>query len=561
MPQNDTLGEIKGLPAGATVEPIVASNGTIRGLPAGAVVEPISKAAEKTDLSRAAKPFSAADEKQYTRPVAGLPQGATVEHIDPAETIYKQTIAEGQSPERAQLRVNEYNYAIKQGLNPERAQQFANSLQWNDTTPQTMTPEQIKAVADNVRAMSPEDREKQFIYGDPDEFAKGYAEARQRGMSDADAVEYGSSNSAQRAMMRAGQWAAPKWTNLKAGILHALGARDDKGHLTTQQAAEAPLAASLLGRNQQDLNFQTYKEASWVDKHFGKIAGSIDAHLANLVNGLTTPEMAAIEIASFGTAGVEGALPEVADTATTAAKATRFAQRTIRTTSQLAHAGFTAQMAAGSAESFGTAASEAKKGDYSEAIAYTIDGLVNGWMASTGVRSLEAHAEVREALDDTTRKVYPDKTFTQLSDKQQALMVQRLIDDDPKFKNAADASAKQLQKNAKRLQQRYSEAVNQTWNPNAAQRVLTDLHAERAETARKEQVQKVLDTIKAQVQKRTDEIRAQEDERQAAISEGREERKKAAVEDREQVQQTAAEIAKGREETYANRQALGEIPN
>ena len=555
MPSTDTFGEIKGLPAGATVEPIVASNGTIRGLPKGAVVEPISKTTGAADPSRSNQPLSAADEKKYTLPVAGLPQGASLHPVEPTpqEKLYQSTVSEGQSAERAQKRVDEYNYAIKQGLSPERAQQFAANLQWNDTTPKVMTAEETQALADNVRAMSEEDRKKLAstlilqLFGNqisPDEFAKGYAEARARGMSDEDAVEYGSSNTVQRAMMRAGQWAAPKWTNFKAGILHVLGANDTDAqgkpfHVSTQEAAEAPLVATISGQTRQDYAFNTYKDADWVDKHFGKVAGSLQSHLDNLIAGFTTPDMAAIEIASAGTGAVESALPEVGTELTAAARATRFTQRAVRTTTQLAHAGFTAQMATGTAQSFGSAWNEGKQGNVSEAIGYTLDGLVNGLMTVAGARAADAHTEVRHALDETTSKVYPDKKFSQLSDKQQALMVQKLIDDDPRFREAAGVSQKQMQKNARKLQQRYSEGLSQTWNPKASSRIVTDLHTERSETARKEQIQKVLDTIKAKVQERTEELQKQTEEsvqfagaRRTAIEQLREDERRQAAESR-----------------------------
>jgi hypothetical protein len=224
-------------------------------------------------------------------------------------------------------------------------------------------------------------------------------------------------------------------------------------------------------------------------------------------------------------------------------------------------------MATGSAESFGAAWNEGKQGNVSEAIGYTLDGLVNGLMAAGGVRSADAHAEIRTALDETTSKVYPDKKFSQLSDKQQALMVQRLIDDDPKFREAAGASAKEAAKTAKRLQHRYSEAVQASWNPNAVSRAVSDIHGERAETARKEQVGKVLETLRAKVRERTEELKRQAEEstefinaQQAAVQGLREQDRREAAASRAAIQQTAEEISKGREETFANRQALGVIP-
>ena len=490
------------------------------------------------------------------------------------QKIHDATISEGQSEERANQRVNEYNYAIKQGLNPDRAEQFAQSLQWNDTPKKVVSEEEKKQLAENYAAIPIEERRKGgvFLVTDPQEFANGYAEARAMGMDEDDAYRYGRSQPAVRATMRAGQWLEPKWRNLKVGILSALGARDSDSqgnpyHVSVEEAADAPLVATLFGQTRQDYAFNTYKDASWVDKHLGKKIGTAQAALDNLIAGFTTPEMAAIEIASAGTGTIEGMLPEVGESLTVGARATRFTQRAIKTTSKLAHAGFTAQMAQGTVESGIGVGQSLYKGDTDSAITYTVNGIVNGLMSYGGMRSIDAHAEFSHAIDETTSKVYPDKKFAQLSDKQQALMIQRLIDDDPRFKEAADASEKQMQKNARRLQQRYSEALSQTWNPNAAQRVVTDLHAERAETARKEQVQRVVDTIKAKVQERTGELRKQAEEsaqfigaRQTAIQDARAgERKEAAV-SRANILQTAEEIAKGREETFASRQAVGELP-
>jgi hypothetical protein len=483
----------------------------------------------------------------------------------PQQKIYDATIAEGQSPERAWKRVHEYDYGIKQGgMNPDRAQQFAMNLRWSDTPAKVLTPEEKQNILQSYSAMSPEERVRQGVAVEPQQFVDGYAEAKARGMSEEDSIDYGNATPVMRATMRAEQWGAPKWGNFKAGVLRVLGADDKISHVTTKEAAESPLVATISGQTGQDYAFNTYKDASWVDKHFGKVAGEIQSHWDNLVAGLTTPDMAAIEIASGGSGILEGALPEVGESASVAAKATRFTQKTIRTTSQLAHAGFTAQMATGSGQSFGAAWNAGKEGNVSEAIGYTLDGLVNGLMAYGGERSIEAHHEILNALDDKTSSIYPDKKFSQLSDKQQGLMIQKLIDDDPRFKQAADSSERQMQRQVKALHRRYSEGLQGAWNPNAAHRAITDLRAERAETARKEQIQKVVDTLKAKVQQRTSELRIEAEENQDWDTERRrkanKERGRAEVERREQIQQTAEQIARGREETLSNRQALSEIP-
>lgn len=502
-----------------------------------------------------------------------LPSTVHVSQLEqtPQQKILKAATDQGYSPEDAQRRVNEYDYAIKQGLSPERAEQFASGLQLK-AQKKVLSQQEIQQVADWYGAIPLEDRQKGGIgrVTNPQEFAQGYAEAKALGMDDSEAQEYGRSQPFVRAGMRATKWSGDRWSNAEQGMLRLLGGRDEKSHVKAEDAVEGSLIPSLLGQTRQDWELNRFREVDWIDKHYGKTLGTLQKHIDNLITGFTTPDMAAIELASLGTGTVESLLPEVGAEATAGAKATRFAQRAVRTTSKLAHIGFTSQMAQGTVESGSEAVRQWGLGNKSEAAGYALDALVNGVMAGSGMRSIDAHAEVRNALDNKSTEVL-GKKFGKLSDQQQALMIERLIEDDPEFQKAADASEKQAQKAARKLQHRYSEAVGQAWNPNAAQRALKAIHAEKAETARKSGIQAIADTIKAHVERerqesqlyadrRSEQESDQERERQEGIQQRRRDERIAAVRNRAEEQRTAEATTKAREQTFADRQAVGEIP-
>ena len=309
------------------------------------------------------------------------------------------------------------------------------------------------------------------------------------GDSEGEAQEYGRSQPPVRAAIRASNWTGDKYTDAKKGLLWLLGGRDEASHVKSEDVVSGSLVPTLFGQTQQEYEYQIQRNADrleknlaphvdWIDKRIAPSVAALQEHLDHLIAGFTTPDMAALEAATLGGGTVEGMLPEVAE-ATTAARATRFAQRTIRTTSKLAHIGFTTQMAQGTVESGSESAKQFAKGNVSEGMGYALDALVNGFMATSGVRSAGAHAEVHSALDEKTGEIFSGKKFDQLNDQQQALIVNRLIEDDPKFKSAADASEKEARKAARKLTNRYSEALQQSWNPNAAQRAINDIHAER----------------------------------------------------------------------------------
>ena len=419
----------------------------------------------------------------------------------PQERILQATVGEGYTPEDAQRRVHEYDYAVKQGLSPERAEKVANALKLK-ATKKILTPEEKQNVA-NWYAALPIEKRKEGGVGlvtDPQEFANGYAEARAMGLDDNEAEEYGRSQPLVRAGIRTSNWTGDKFTNAKKGMLWLLGGRDEVSHVKAEDAVSGSLVSALMGMTSQDREFQTQKDADWIDKHIGHPVAVLQEHINHLIDGFTTPDMAALEIATLGGGTVEGMLPEVGTELTAAARATRFAQRTIRTTSKLAHIGFTTQMAEGTVETGSESVKQFAKGNVSEGMGYALDAIVNGLMVAGGMHSVDAHAEVRSALDRKTGEVYSGKRFDQLSDQQQGLIVNRLIEDDPKFKAAADASEKEARKAAIKLRNRYGAALNQTWNPNAAERAIRKLHVDRAELAIRKQENAVLEAARKAVE-------------------------------------------------------------
>lgn len=457
MPSTDTLGDIKGLPAGATVEPIVASNGTIRGLPAGAVVEPISKAAAPSDPSRAAKPFSAADEQKYTRPVAGFPAGATLHPVEQRPTA-------------------------------------------------------------ELRAWTPSLGEKTKLWF----------------------LNTGTGKTVANSFNDIHQLASNMWTRLQ----------------------------EPFGGDPQQFEDLKKKQNDFIDTHIPKqIVGS--EKVGSIVRGaakgtlefgeqMTSPVQIGLMVGTFGEnalaqAAYKAGLPKLVPVA--------------RTIGKLIQAEFISQMAEGAYTNVRDAAKGYASGNWEQATEQAVNGLASLVMAKAGIDHVDAVERVQSDLNKSSTEVFNQK-FDKLPPESQGIVIDRAIENSPEYKammenvDAKNESEREKIRSRRQMKlARYSaHAFGEAWNPNAAQRVITDLHAERAETARKEQVQKVVDAIKAKVQERTDALRAQEEERQAAVREGREERQKAAVESREQVRQTAEEISKGREETFANRQTLGEIP-
>ena len=523
-----------------------------------------------------------------------------LEALTPQEQIFHDTVNEGYSEQQAQQRQQEYDYAIKHGLSPERSKQFAMSMHFKSGAKENITEDQKAQITTKIGGMTEQERHQQFIMGDPKAWTEGYAEARRMGMPEEEAVEYASGNSVQRYMMRAGDYLGDKWTDVKTGMLHMIGA-NDTGHVTAREAAEAPLVATLAGQTERDYEFSSYKDADWVDKHFGKWLGTAQKHLDDTIAGFTTPDMAAIEIASLGTGAVaRGTIGELADVAEEGQELSRAqrigrgvgravsripgaeragkvaegaekavqavrearvpvsAQRTARTIQKLAHAAFTAQMAQGITESVAAGFESARKGDYAEASGYAVDALVNGFMAGGGIVHDQAEFKIKNDLESKTQEVYgEEKKFGKLTDQQQAVVINKLVEDDPNYTAAANESEKEMAKRARILNRRYNESLNQAWNPNAAQRAIRDIHFERAETARKDAVGKVIQAIKDQIAQRTKEIEEGEktaERNRQARRDLREDRK-----EQERIRNRSEwydkkEVAQSREQAFTQRQ-------
>lgn len=469
------------------------------------------------------------------------------------EKLYDETLAQGYSPRQASQRQQEYDYAIKNGMNAERAMQFASSLEFDSAEKKEITPE-VKANVSayvlsqtqeaknavegytNRLTSNPPTQEQTELYmksqSDPNAYAQkvadSYAYARSRGWDENKAMEYANASGLSRAATQVGAFVSPKWTGLKSSLLKILGAKDTD-HVSPREAAEAPLVASLGGQTSRDYSFNIYKDASWVDEHIGKTLGSVEAHLDNLIAGFTTPDMAAIELASAGTslageAGFGGAA-EVAEEGAAVSRARRVGktfgsltrktlpaagaekvvsatesaeralkavqearvpvsvQSTARNIQRLAHAGFTAQMAIGTVEAGKASLKSYQAGDTSEAMGYVVDALVSGLMASAGMKHMAAETQLREDLETKTSEVYPEKRFGKLNDQEQAVVIDKLISDDTRYKSAADASEKEQVRNAKKLAYRYDAALRQAWNPNAAKRAVRAIDDHRRQEA------------------------------------------------------------------------------
>jgi GGDEF domain-containing protein len=644
--------EVKGVPPGLTGEPLEKTPvaqpkqvGAVKGVPAGLIGEAIAptESPKPADAPKQNKPLDEYKQAQKTvQEVKGVPEGLTAhlipmttprieqfrQAVKPArEKIYDETLAQGYSPRQASQRQQEYDYAVKNGMNPERAMQFASTLEFDSAEKKDIAPEAKANVSAYVLSQTqeaknavegytnrlttePPTQEQTELYmkshDDPNAYAQkvadSYAYARSRGWDENKAMEYANASGISRAATQVGDWVGPKWTGFKSSLLKMIGAKDTD-HVSPQEAAEAPLVASLGGQTARDYSFNVYKDASWVDEHIGRTIGSAEAHLDNLIAGFTTPDMAAIELASFGTStlaeGGIGGAAEVAEEGAAASRAQRIGktfgslakktipaagaervvsatesaeravkavqearvpvsiQSTARNIQRLAHAGFTAQMAVGTEEAAKAAYKSHTEGDNSEAMGYVLDGLVSGLMTYGGIKHLAAETQLREDLEGKTSEVYPEKRFGKLNDQEQAVVIDKLITDDPRYKSAADASEKEQVRNAKKLAYRYDAALRQAWNPDAAKRAVRLIDDHRRQEA-------ILDEFRTHYLKQIDEQLAIQKELEEAEAERREigkekrpEKRSEAAKQREEARKvtlaTAEQVQKGRESVSAAR--------
>ena len=485
--------------------------------------------------------------------------GGVVQQKTPEHEVYDSTIAEGQNAERAQQRLHEYQYGISKGLSPERAKQFALSLQWEDAEKQNLTPEQKAQVEAYATDEAKQGKGNTWGRGGAEQFGEDYSEgytyAKAQGWNEEDAQEYGESNWQQRVFMRAEKSLGRGYHS----VLQSIGDWLGEPHLP-ERANNPWLETDEEARETQ---FRTYKEADWADKHFGKAAGALDAHAANIIGGFTDLQNIALLVgtsglglAAEGGIGVEAtegaekapslmsrfgktaakALPadmtgqalEDVDRAQKALQAVQDArlpvsvQKVTRTAQKLMHIGFTAQLAVGAGESLGAVWSEGKQGNLPEATGYMLDALVDGFMAGQGVRESVAHDRITHDLEEKTGEVYSGKKFRQLNDYEQAVVIGKLVEDSTEYQKAADESEKQAKKRVRRLELTQNRALREAWNPNAAARAIRKIHTDRAELEAKNQWNAFQETIR-QATKKQEKAKAEvRDNAVKSTAEGRE---------------------------------------
>jgi hypothetical protein len=245
-----------------------------------------------------------------------------------------------------------------------------------------------------------------------------------------------------------------------------------------------------------------------------------------------------------------------------------------RVMGKLIQAQFISQMVEGSYINIRDAVKGYISGDWDTATQQAVNGLGSLLMAKAGISHVDATERVQSDLNKMSLATM-GKKFDKLSPETQGLVIDQTVSSSPEYiAMMATVDAKNAEVADGIRQKRQMQAAHyaglaweQAWHPEAAQRAVNALHEQRAETARKEQVQKVIGTIKAKVDQRTEELKKQTEEsaqflgaRDTAIQEARAQERKEAAASREAIQQTAEEISKGREETFASRQAVGQVP-
>lgn len=489
------------------------------------------------------------------------------QEIDPSTyarfNLYTGTRGSGYNRDQSLQRIHDFNYSIKQGMHPDRAMEYASQTDIGKAPAKILTDQERQKIKQEGKAKYLADHASgkylpgdiwHTVSGSPEEasekysqvYADRYSAMRAQGKTDEEARQYADSVMLP-IVQKLGDWAGNTWSSIKESIGRHLGA-SDSSHVTPHDWAEAPLVASVLGKTQRDLQFQNFLDASSNDTKLGKAFSTIDLHLWRFLEGLTTPDMAAFEIASFGTGPLERgglkafgeledanaatkmlgkasrkagqvlgrALPKgidaegaVAQTerAERAIKAVQEArvpvsvQKVARTVKDLAHAGFTIQMAHGAAESTVAAV---KAGFFEhrgyDALGYAVDALLNGLMAGTGMHEIDAKAKMRADLDAKTAEVYPEyrnPKFGKLSDYEQGVVITKLIEDSKDYTAAKDESQKEFKRRAKRLAYTENRALSEAWNADEVQRVRQDMMRARQKKAEEENEEKEQGAIKS----------------------------------------------------------------
>jgi hypothetical protein len=343
-------------------------------------------------------------------------------------------------------------------------------------------------------------------------------------------------------------------------------------------------AQNPLGATDEEWKNLKEKQEQFIDKY---VPATIDA--ANIMAGTPTGDKIKAVVKGGAKGGLEfgeemsspvqiglmvGTFGESALARTATAMGLPKLVPAAKTLGKLIQAQFISQMAEGAYTNIRDAAKSYIGGDLETGTRQAVGGLTSLLMARAGIDHADATERVQVDLNKTAQETHGQK-FDKLSPENQGLVIEETVNRSPEYKammatvdaKNAEVSDRIKQKRQTQLAHYAGHAWEQAWNPDASQRAVDMVHTEKAETARKEQVGKVVDTLKARVKQRTEELRVEAEESQDWDSEkrrkaveARQERLKDASDSRNQIRQTAEEISKGREETLANRQAVGEVP-
>jgi len=360
---------------------------------------------------------------------------------------------------------------------------------------------------------------------------------------------------------------------------------------TAEGTEDAAKATSIAGRWRR-----AYKAAKATTAAAARKAAVSTAKSAGETFAKVAPDSAA------GVAEATGKASESVAKATEAIRGAKLpvsAVHVARTINEATHAYFSAQMTMGAmqgAERFGEGtkaelervgaigkgaegatlsekALRAYGGDYSKPVAaLLVNTVIGGLMAYGGAKSLIEAEGFKIKADAMTEKLYgtpgevegegpkerPASKFSDLNDYQQAVVLTKLIEEDPAYSHAWVETKKEHDRRMKKLNYRYNQNLQKAWNPDAVQRAVRviDYHqafAEWEDEARAHYLKQITKLINLHKQDRADEaeLAEYEQERRAAGREGRPVRKTEAARKREEARKVtltnAAQIAEARQ--------------
>ena len=289
-----------------------------------------------------------------------------------------------------------------------------------------------------------------------------------------------------------------------------------------------------------------------------------------VVIGLGSPLNIALMFSGFGGKALER---------TAVANGAEWALPAIKTVSVLATLQFAAQMVEGTGDAVIGAVKGAVNGDWGAVGENAISGLASGLMAKGLMDHATAEARVRGDLEKKARDIYGvpgqgvkgavTSRFDQLTPYEQGNVIDAAVKASPEY-SAILKQAEEGQNQAKeqvkkqrqrRLQDYYGQALQQSWEPNAAKRTIQNLDRSRqrraamdTEDARKEGIRKVTQTIREAAEARSKAINDEFEARRQVGLEERPERRQAAVQSRTERVKLAEELQTTRDKTFLDRQ-------